>query len=92
MTAHTPLSVASGKPYPVTEPPAGHPVSLDLFVGDAEFTIDGGGNPLLIRGHGVPLEDKVRFQEKDTIGGKDVRVWHVSQQGDGFVAETVAAF
>jgi hypothetical protein len=94
MTAHTPLSVASGKPYPVVAPPAGDPVSLDLFLGDAEFTIDGTGTDgqLLIRGHGVPLGDLVRFHEKDHVGGKDVRVWHVSQQGDGFVAETVAAF
>jgi hypothetical protein len=89
MTAHTPLSVASGKPYAVVVPPAGDPASLDLFLGDAEFTIDG---QLLIRGHGVPLGDLVRFHEKDSMGGKDVRVWHVSQQGDGFVAETVAAF
>jgi hypothetical protein len=92
MTAQTPLSVASGKPYPVAVPPAGDPVSLDLFLGDAEFAIDGTDGQLLIRGHGVPLGDLVRFHEKDALGGKDVRVWHVSQQGDGFVAETVAAF
>jgi hypothetical protein len=93
MTADIRQSVASGKPYSVMVPPAGDSPSLDLFVGDAEFTLDGGGGaPMLIRGHGVPLGDLVRFHQKDHMGGKDVRVWHVSQQDGGFVAEHVAAF
>ncbi len=84
--------VASGKPYAVAVPPVEGSSSLEQFLGDAEFTVDGTGGALVIRGHGVPLGDLVRFHEKDHVGGKDVRVWHVSQQGDGFVAETVAAF
>jgi hypothetical protein len=91
MTAETRPIVASGKPYPVTVPPAGD-ASLDSFLGDAEFTLDSTGGPLVIQGHGVRLDDVVRFHEKDSEGGKDVRVWHVSQQGGGFVAEHVAAF
>ena len=91
MTAETRPIVASGKPYPVTVPPAGG-ASLDAFLGDAEFTLDSTGGPLVIQGHGVRLDDLVRFHEKDSEGGKDVRVWHVSQQAGGFVAEHVAAF
>jgi hypothetical protein len=91
MTAETRPIVASGKPYPVTVPPAGD-ASLDSFLGDAEFTLDSSGGPLVIQGHGVRLDDKVRFHEKDSRGGKDVRVWHISQQDGGFVAEHVAAF
>jgi hypothetical protein len=92
MTADIRQSVASGKPYPVTVPPAGDSASLDLFVDDAEFTVDGGSAPMLIRGHGVRHGDVVRFHEKDHIGGKDVRVWHVSQRDGGFVAQSISAF
>ncbi|GAB4079687.1 hypothetical protein GCU67_02125 [Modestobacter muralis] len=92
MTAQSWHSIASGKPYPVTGLTSGEVTSLDQFLGDAEFTIDGEGGPVVVCGHGVPLEDKIRFHEKDTVGGKDVRVWHVSSGGSGFVAESIAAF
>lgn len=91
MTAEIRQSVISGKPYPVTVPPVGASPSIELFLGDAEFTIDGGGAPKLIRGHGVPLGELIRFHEKDAVG-KDVRVWHVSRRDDDFVAEHIAAF
>ena len=93
MTADIRQTVASGKPYAVLVPPVGGSGSLHLFVGDAEFTLDGGrGAPLVIRGHGVAHGDVVRFHQKDHIGGKDVRVWHVTQRDAGFVAEALAAF
>ena len=88
MTAQSWHAIASGKPYLVT----GDVSSLDQFLGDAEFTIDGEGGEVLVRGHGVPLEGKIRFHEKDTVGGKDVRVWHVGHDERGFVAESVAVF
>ncbi|MQA32076.1 hypothetical protein [Modestobacter roseus] len=89
MTTDSRPIVASGKPYPVISPPD----SLEAFLGDAEFTLDGTGGPLAVRGHGVPLDgDTVRFHEKAVLGGKDVRVWHVRRQGEGFTAEHVAAF
>ena len=93
MTADIRQTVASGKPYPVLVPPAGTSDSLQLFLGDVEFSLDGGGGrPMVIRGHGTPLGDMVRFHQKDHIGGKDVRVWHISKRDGGFVAESVAAF
>jgi hypothetical protein len=87
-------TIASGKPYLVVAPAAGDSASLDAFVGDAEFSIDSGSGqePLLVRGHGVSHGELVRFHEKDTIGGKDVRVWHISRRSGGFVAESVATF
>ncbi|WP_369138821.1 hypothetical protein [Modestobacter versicolor] len=92
MTAQQWHSVASGKPYPVTVVPDGESGSLEQFAGDAEFCIDGGGQELHIRGHGVRHGEVVRFHEKSAAGGKDVRVWLVREQGGGFVAETVSAF
>jgi hypothetical protein len=92
MTADIRPIVASGKPYPVTVLPEGDSASLDRFLGDAEFTLDAGGAALVIQGHGVRLDDVVRFHEKDHPGGKDVRVWHVTQRDGGFVAEHIAAF
>jgi hypothetical protein len=93
MAADIRQTVASGKPYPVLVPPTGAAGSLDLFVGDAEFTLDGGsGAPMLIRGHGVAHGDVVRFHQKDHIGGKDVRVWHVRDVGSRFEAEAISAF
>jgi len=92
MTAQSWHSIASGKPYLVTGSSVGEATSLDKFLGDAEFTIDGEGGPVLVRGHGVPLEDEVRSHEKSEIGGKDVRVWHVSADERGIVAESIAAF
>ena len=92
MTAQSWHSIASGKPYAVS----GGVTSLEEFLGDAEFTIAGEGSPVLVRGHGVPLEGSagsvVRFHEKSEVGGKDVRVWHVCAGERGFVAESIAAF
>ena len=93
MSADIRQTIASGKPYPVLVLPPGVAPSLRLFVGDAEFTLDGGsGAPLLIRGHGVAHEGVVRFHQKDHIGGKDVRVWHIAERDGGFVAESISAF
>ena len=96
MTTQSWHSIASGKPYLVTGLVTGEATTLDQFLGDAEFTLDGEGGPVVVRGHGVPLEDggagTVRFHEKDAVGGKDVRVWHVRSGERGFVAESIAAF
>ena len=92
MTTQHRNSIASGKPYLVTAPAAGESSSLEAFLGDAEFTIDIGGEPLVISGHGVTHGELVRFHEKTSIGGKDVRVWHITQRSGGYVAESQAAF
>jgi hypothetical protein len=92
MTGDIRQTVISGKPYPVTRLPAGGPAALELFVGDAEFTVDLGADPHLVRGRGLRQDATVRFHEKDHIGGKDVRVWHITQRGEGFEAEAVPVF
>jgi hypothetical protein len=92
MTTQHRNTIASGKPYLVVAPAVGVDPPLDAFLGDAEFSIDTGGEPLLIRGHGVIHGELVRFHEKDAVGGKDVRVWHITQRSGGYVAESQAAF
>jgi hypothetical protein len=92
MTGDIRQPVISGLPYPVTSYADGKPTALDAFLGDTQFTIDLKGDHLLVRGHGSRHDEVVRFHEKDHIGGKDVRVWHVSARDGGFVAEHMAAF
>jgi hypothetical protein len=88
----TPQSVISGVPYPVTAAADGAPTALEAFVGETDFTIDMAGRPYVVRGTGAVLEGQVRFHEKFTPTGKDVRVWHVVEGSGGFTAEHVAAF
>ena len=92
MTTSTPMTVISGVPYPVTGLAGSAPTSLEAFVGPVDFTIDMAGRAYVVHGNGSPLEDKVRFHEKDAVMGKDVRVWHVCAVDGGFVAEHIAAF
>jgi len=94
MTAQHSHTIASGKPYIVMGTRAGGAASLEQFLGDAEFTIDGVYGPVQVCGHGVTLGEIVRFHEKSATdgGGKDVRVWHVCQKDDFFIAESIGAF
>ena len=92
MTTGTPSTVISGVPYAVTALRDGPPSSLSAFVGPTDFTIDMSGHPYVVHGTGSPLDERVRFHEKDPVMGKDVRVWHVSATDGGFTAEHVAAF
>ena len=85
-------TVISGLPYPVTSV-VGAELTLEAFLGDTEFTVDLKGQHHLVRGNGSLHGDRVRFHEKDRLGGKDVRVGHVSAGADGrFQAEAVSAF
>ena len=88
----TPSSVISGVPYPVTTAGEQAPTGLDAFLGETVFTIDMAGHPYVVRGTGDALDGRVRVHEKSTVAGKDVRVWYVTQQTQGFTAEHVAAF
>jgi hypothetical protein len=93
MTADTRQTVISGLPCPVTSVVGAGRPTLEAFLGDAEFTIDLKGHQHVVRGHGRVVGDRVRFSEKDHIGGKDVRVWHVTVGDDGILrAEAIAAF
>ena len=88
----TPVSVVSGVPYPVTAVGGADPSRLDDFLGETAFTVDMAGRAYLVRGAGSELEGQVRFHEKSELMGKDVRVWHVTREGEGFRAVHVAAF
>jgi hypothetical protein len=94
----TSRSVVSGVQYHVLGGVAADgvdrpPRSLDDFVGEARFTIDGEGGAYAVAGTGVQADGAVRFYEKAADpGGRDVRVWLVRPDGVGFVVEHVAAF
>jgi|tagenome__1003787_1003787.scaffolds.fasta_scaffold15899912_1 hypothetical protein len=93
MTGEIRQTVISGVPYLVTSVADGTPTTLAAFVDDAEFTIALKDEHHLVRGHGRELDDKVVFYEKDNLGGKDVRVWHVTVDDSGTLkAEAIAAF
>jgi hypothetical protein len=85
-------SVVSGVACPVVSVAGTDPNLLAQFHGTTEFTVDMAGTPYLVRGCGSTLDGQVRFHEKDEVLGRDVRVWHVSETDEGFVAEHVAAF
>lgn len=85
-------SVVSGVACPVLSVAGTDPSLLAQFLGTTEFTVDMLGTPYLVRGCGSSLEGQVRFHEKDDVLDRDVRVWHVTEVDDGFVAEHVAAF
>ncbi len=88
----TPMSVVSGVPYPVTSVGGAAPSGLGDFLGPTVFTLDMSGRAYDVKGEGSELEGQVRFHEKSDVVGKDVRVWHVSREGEGFMAVHVAAF
>ncbi len=51
------------------------------------------GDGYLVSGAGRAHGDLVRFHEKDMEhNGKDIRVWHVRQEGADFLAEQAATF
>ncbi len=86
------LSVVSGVRCPVVSVAGTDPCLLAQFHGTTEFTVDMAGTPYLVRGCGSTLDGQVRFHEKDEVLGRDVRVWHVSDDDGTFVAEHVTAF
>jgi len=92
MTTSTPRTVISGVAYPVVSVGSGRPDALGAFLGEGEFTIEMAGESYVVQGCGSALDDRVRFHEKDHRVGRDIRVWHVSADGQGFTAEHVAAF
>ncbi len=85
--------VASGMPYPVAEVADHAPGSLDDFVGQTAFTVRTASGVGRICGFGTIAGDGVRFAEKDVEHStKDVRVWLIRRDADGFVAEHAAVF
>ncbi len=85
--------VASGKPYTVVDVEERSPGSLDDFVGERTFGLSVGTRTSRVHGVGRLDGDSVRFVEKDSAAGKDVRVWRVHRSPEtGFVAEQRAAF
>ena len=89
----TPQSVISGVPYPVTAVGDAAPSDLGAFLGEVTFTLDMAGHAYQVTGTGDGVDGgTVRVHEKSQVMGKDVRVWHVTRNGDGYAAEHIAAF
>jgi len=83
----------SGRPYLVVEVSGGHPTGLGDFVGDIAFVAVIGTQTYRIEGAGVRNAAGVRFSEKDTANGKDLRTWQVTATDAGdFEAEALSSF
>jgi hypothetical protein len=87
----TPESVPAGMARRVLEVQGHPPSSLSDFDGDVAFVIDDESRHL-IQGSGRVTADGVRFHEKDKGDGKDIRVWAIRQEEEGFVAEQAPTF
>ena len=83
-------STTAGVAYPVTSVAGRDATVLAQFLAETGFTVDVDGSTCLVNGWGSPEDGQVCFHERDDLG-QDVRVWHVSQVGSGFVAEHVEA-
>jgi hypothetical protein len=84
-------SVSPGVAYPVESVAGRDATLLAQFMGETSFTVDVSGTPCIVRGWGSPLDERVRFEEKDEVLGKDVRVWLVTETDGGFAAEHVGS-
>jgi hypothetical protein len=93
MTFAAPDGVASGRAYVVRTVDGQEPSALTQFVDATEFTVEVADSGSVIRGVGSIRDDQVRFHEKAIdVGGKDVRVWDITQDGDRFVATPATSF
>ncbi len=87
--------VGSGQLYQVTDVDGRTPSSLGNFTGDVCLTLIRNGRAVQMLGSGCAVaDDGVRFHQKDPgPDGKDIRVWTITQCGDGgFLAAPLAAF
>jgi hypothetical protein len=86
--------VASGQDYLVTEVNRRPPERLADFAGEVELTLEKGDTSLSLVGEGTETDGAVRLCQKDRGPvHRDVRVWIVTEEGDGiFAAKPFAAF
>ena len=87
--------VESGRSYRVIEVNGHGAQALDDFAGDTRLTVVKDGMSHRVIGDGATTTSGgVRFHQKDPgPDDRDVRVWLITDGGDGsFLAEPVAAF
>lgn len=93
MTTESSGSVASGRPHLVIDVAGRQPIRLDDFVGDTFFVAVADTRTFRVEGAGMPASDGVRFSQKDSATGKDLRVWRITGTADDqFEASTVSAY
>ena len=86
-------SIASGKPYLVVAPPAGARTRWTLFLGDAEFSIDGGrGARWWSAATGWPTASWCGSTRRTPSAARTSGSGTSPQRSGGFVAESIAAF
>lgn len=83
--------IPSGQQHPVMLVARRPPAELADFVGQGvQLTLARSGVEHVVCGDGAQSGEAVRFHEKDSSSGKDVRVWHIAgAAGGGFTAATV---
>jgi len=86
-------SVVSGRAYLVVEVSGRHPVELDDFVGDVDFVAVMDTKTYRIEGTGARDAAGVRFSQKDSATGKDIRTWQVTAGDAGdFEAQAISHY
>ncbi len=90
MTSSPPDFVVSGVPYVVTDVEGRTPAGTGDLTGRTTFAVEGSTGRHVVSGEGVLADDgSVRFLEKDSGAGKDVRAWRIHEEADGrLVAQT----
>jgi hypothetical protein len=90
MMLTAPDPVASGCPYIVTDVAGLPPTAIDDFVGDLAFTVRKGQQSCRVCGTGGRSGADVRFHQKDSSTGRDLRVWQITATAtQGFQAQPV---
>ncbi len=65
---------------------------FEQFVDAESFAVSTDRGASDVHGRGSVYGSGVRFHEKDTLSGKDVRVWQISEVDGAFEATATAAF
>ena len=64
------------------------PTTLADFVGPGDLILDYQEGLHSVRGEGVQSQESIRFHQRDEDDAEaDARIWHIREEGDGFVAE-----
>ncbi len=64
------------------------PTTLADFVGTGDLILDYQEGLHAVHGEGVQSQESVRFHQSDQDDAQaDARIWHIREEGPGFVAE-----
>jgi len=94
MTATADKPVESGLQYLITTVEGRQPKGLADFAGEVSLSLTRHDEQMELVGCGAERSGQVRFHQKHPgLHNRDVRVWIISEQGNGrFCAQPLAAF